>query len=181
MKYFLLVLALIAAGCGSGKPLPVLGEIPQFELTNQAGRNFARTALDGHVWIADFVYTNCEGPCPRMSSRMRAMQGKLPPDVKLVSFTVDPARDTPAALTEYAKKFAADPARWTFLTGDVATLNSLDFDAFKLGTLNAGMDHSTRFVLIDRKSRIRGYYGLTDGDLLGRIAHDAARLEAEPA
>ncbi len=167
--------------CEREKPLPVLGEIPQFELLNQEGRKFSRADLDGHVWVADFIFTNCEGPCPRMTSHMHQIQKATSPGVKLVSFTVDPERDTPQALAEYGKKFSADDSRWTFLTGDTATLNMLDRDAFKLGTLGAGMDHSTRFVLIDRKGRIRGYFGLSDGDPVARVSQAAAQLEANPA
>jgi protein SCO1/2 len=165
-------------GCTS-KPLPVLGEIPAFELLNQQGRKFDRSALDGHVWVADFIYTNCEGPCPRMTSRMHAIQKATGEGIKLVSFSVDPQRDTPQALAEYGKKFAADDARWTFLTGDPATLDMLDHDAFKLGNLGVAMDHSTRFVLIDKKGRIRGYYSLGDDNTVSRVSKDAARLEAE--
>jgi protein SCO1 len=172
-------LVILLAGCAREKPLPVLGEIPAFELLNQQGRNFDRSALDGHVWIADFIFTNCESSCPRMSSKMRSIQGATSAGVKLVSFTVDPERDTPRALEEYGRKYSADNARWTLLTGDPATLDMLDHDAFKLGNLN--MDHSTRFVLIDKKGRVRGYYGLFDGDPVARLAKDAARLEAERA
>jgi protein SCO1/2 len=171
------LLPILLAGCARQKPLPVLGEIPQFELLNQQGSKFGRSALDGHVWIADFIFTNCESSCPRMSSKMHLVQGATGPQVKLVSFTVDPARDTPQALAEYGKKYSADTRRWTFLTGDTATLDMLDHDAFKLGNLN--MDHSTRFVLVDKKGRVRGYYGLFDGDPVARLAKDAARLEAE--
>jgi len=172
----LLVMAL--EGCSS-KPLPVLGEIPQFELTDQKGATFTRASLDGHVWVADFIFTNCEGPCPRMSSRMHQLQGVTPTDVKLVSFTVDPERDSPAALIEYGRKFSADNARWSFLTGSPETLNHLDRDAFKLGSIGAGLDHSTRFVLIDKKGRVRGYYGLGENDPVGHLAKDAARLRQE--
>jgi len=147
----------LVSGCMRQKPLPVLGEIPQFELTNQQGHKFDRSQLDGHVWVADFIFTNCESSCPRMSSKMHQLQGATKGDVRLVSFSVDPARDTPEALTEYGKKYSADAARWTFLTGNPAVLDMLDHDAFKLGNLN--MDHSTRFVLIDKKGRVRGYYG----------------------
>ena len=179
-KYFpaFLLLLLPVAGC-TKKALPVYGEVPQFELTSQAGQKFDRSQLNGHVWIADFIFTNCESSCPRMSSKMHQLQAATHAGVHLVSFSVDPARDTPQALSEYGKKYSADSSRWTFLTGDPNVLDMLDHDAFKLGNLN--MDHSTRFVLIDKKGRVRGYYGLFDGDPVSKLSKDAARLEAEPA
>jgi len=175
---FTALAVILLAGCGREKPLPVYGEIPAFELTNQQGRKFERAALNGHVWIADFIFTNCESSCPRMSSKMHTIQGATGPGVRLVSFSVDPERDTPAALKEYGKKYSADEKRWTFLTGSHDTLEMLDHDAFKLGSLS--MDHSTRFVLVDKKGQVRGYYGLFDGDPVARIAKDAALLEKEP-
>ncbi len=180
MRRFVL-LGLLLASCGSPKPLAVLGEVPPFELTNQQGHQFGRSALDGHVWVADFIFTNCQGPCPRMSSHMRALQNATDPAVRLISFTVDPDNDTPPVLEAYGKRFGADDARWSFLTGDKNTLNTLDQDAFKLGTIGAGLDHSTRFVLVDKKGRIRGYYGIAEGDPVAKISKDAARLEKEPA
>jgi protein SCO1/2 len=95
-----------------------------------------------------------------MTQRLKHVQQATPASVRLVSFTVDPARDTPPVLTAYAARFGAQPDRWTFLTGDPATLNMLDRDAFKLGSLDATFDHSTRFVLIDQQGRIRAYYSL---------------------
>ncbi len=175
----LLLIAVLLTACAPRKPLQVLGEVPDFKLLNQQGKTFERTALDGHVWVADFVYTNCQGPCPRMTSHMRAIQKATGPAVKLVSFTVDPDNDTPPVLAAYARKFSADPARWSFLTGDKETLNSLDYNAFKLGTLGVAMDHSTRFVLVDKKGRIRGYYGIAEGNPVDKIARDAERLEKE--
>jgi protein SCO1/2 len=176
-----LIAALLCASCARQKPLEMYGEVPDFTLTDQKGRPFTRGALDGHVWVADFIYTTCQGPCPRMSSRMRAIQNATDPSVRLVSFTVDPDHDTPEALDAYARRFAADASRWALLTGNKDTLNSLDRDAFRLGTIGAGMDHSTRFVLVDRKGRIRGYYGIAEGDPVAKIARDAARLEKEGA
>jgi protein SCO1/2 len=174
-----LIFAVLLASCAREKPLKVLGEVPEFQLLNQKGQKFERSALDGHVWVADFVYTTCQGPCPRMTSHMRALQKATDASVKLVSFTVDPENDTPPVLAAYAQRFSADEARWSFLTGDKETLNSLDYNAFKLGTLGVAMDHSTRFVLIDKKGRIRGYYGIAEGNPVDKIARDAARLEKE--
>ena len=174
----LIVAAVFLAACGQ-KPLPVIGDVPRFQLTDQLGRNFDSSALDGHVWVADFIFTNCEGPCPRMSSHMKALQSKTDSAVKLISFTVDPARDTPAVLADYAKKFDDDSKKWLLLTGSVATLNSLDEDAFKLGTVGGEIEHSTYFALVDKKGHIRGMYGISAGNPVERISKDAARLEKE--
>jgi cytochrome oxidase Cu insertion factor (SCO1/SenC/PrrC family) len=173
-------LALILAGCS--KPLKVFGDVPAFQLTDEKGQTFdSNAALKGHVWVADFVFTNCEATCPRMSTKMKALQKATDADVRLVSFSVDPDRDTPAALASYAQKYSADPGRWHFLTGNKDTLNALDRDAFKLGTISADIEHSTRFALVDKKGRIRGYYGIAEGNPVEKIAHDAERLEKEPA
>lgn len=174
----LFIAAALLAGCAREKPLPVYGEVPEFQLTDQKGAKFDRVSMNGHVWIADFIFTNCESSCPRMSSKMHAIQGATDAGVKLVSFTVDPERDTPQALAEYGKKYAADESRWSFLTGAPEVLDMLDRDAFKLGNLS--MDHSTRFVLIDKAGRVRGYYGLFDSDPVAKLKKDAARLESEP-
>jgi protein SCO1/2 len=186
MRRFVLFSLLLAgclflSGCAKQKPLEVFGEVPPFQLTNQQGLAFDRSALDGHVWIADFIFTTCQASCPRMSARMRALEKSADPAVRFVSFTVDPDSDTPPVLAAYAKRFEADDARWAFLTGDKTTLNMLDRDAFKLSSIGVDMDHSTRFVLIDKRARIRGYYGITDDDSMAKISKDAARLEKEPA
>lgn len=179
MRPSLLAFVLFLGACAPQKPLKVLGEVPDFELVNQKGQKFTRTALDGHIWVADFIYTTCQGPCPRMSSHMRTLQKATDPDIKFVSFTVDPDHDSPEALAAYAKRFSADESRWSFLTGEKDTLNTLDRDAFKLGTIGAEMDHSTRFVLVDKRGRIRGYYGIAEGNPVDRIVKDAERLEKE--
>jgi protein SCO1/2 len=113
---------------------------------------------------------------------MHTLQAKTDAAVKLVSFTVDPARDTPPVLAEYGRKFGVDSNRWLLLTGDVATLNKLDQDAFKLGSISNSDDieHSTYFALVDKKGHIRGFYGIAD-DPVTKISRDAARLEQEPS
>lgn len=178
MRLAFLSLCLLLAGCAN-RPLPVLGEVPAFQLIDQSGKTFDSSVLAGHVWVADFIFTNCEGPCPRMSSHMHSLQAKTDAEVKLVSFTVDPKRDSPAVLEAYAKKFAYDAKRWSFLTGEVATLNNLDENAFKLGTIGDVIEHSTRFALVDQKGRIRGYYALSDGKPEDKIAKDVKRLQKE--
>jgi cytochrome oxidase Cu insertion factor (SCO1/SenC/PrrC family) len=174
-----LVAPLLLAGCQ--KPLKVFGDVPPFQLIDQTGHAFDSSALKGHVWVADFVFTNCEASCPRMSAKMKALQKATDPSVKLISFTVDPDRDTPAALAAYAKRYDADAARWSFLTGAKEALNALDFYAFRLGSIGTDIEHSTRFALVDRQGRIRGYYGIAEGNPVDKIARDAQRLEKEAA
>jgi protein SCO1/2 len=178
-----LALACALAACSRHVPaLEVLGSIPQFELVAQDGRPFHSQVLAGKIWLADFIYTTCPGPCPRMTSQMREVQDavlKIPRDVRLVSFTVDPANDTPPVLAAYAKTHGASEALWYFLTGPVPTLQMLDREAFKLGDINAAMQHSTRFVLVDRQGRIRGYYDTSDAAAIPKVIADIYALAAE--
>ncbi|MDQ6940295.1 MAG: SCO family protein, partial [Verrucomicrobiota bacterium] len=87
------------------RSLDSLGTIPEFRLTNQNGQPFGSADLKGKIWVADFIFTSCPGPCPIISSRMAEMQKPLEKsDVHLVSFTVDPQNDTPKVLHEYADR-----------------------------------------------------------------------------
>ena len=153
MKY-LLAAVLFLAGCARPKPLPVLGQVPDFELTAQDGSTFHSQDLGGKIWVADFIYTTCPGPCPLITRKMREIQS-VRPEVRLLSFTVDPEHDTPPALAAYAASVHARP-NWYFLTGKRDTLQMLSREAFKLADL--GLIHSTRLVLVDGKAQIRGYY-----------------------
>jgi protein SCO1/2 len=173
-----LVAALATAGCAVRAALPTYNTVPDFSLTDQTGASFAGdAALRGHVWVADFMFTNCPGPCPRMSSQMHQVQAALAStDVRLVSFTIDPARDTPAVLADYAAHFSAKPGVWYFLTGPVETLRHLDRDVFQLGDIDGSLDHSTRFVLVDRKARVRGFYLTSEPDAIDRLIADARGL-----
>ena len=180
MKLALAVLAVALAACIQPKPIPAMGSAPAFELTTQTGAPFSSRSLDGHVWVADFVYTTCQGPCPMMSRQMHQLQTLTAetPDVKLVSFTVDPAHDTPPVLADYAKHFQYDPARWWFLTGDQGRLNEVGL-GFKLNSVDGSTTHSTRFALVDRQQRIRGYYISSEDGFLQRLLHDIRQLEHE--
>ena len=171
--------ALFLTGCASKPPLPSFGVVPQFTLTDQTGTEFNCTAaLDKKIWVADFVFTNCPGPCPRMSSQMHQVQTALAgeSDVRFVSFTVDPARDTPPVLAAYAEHFEAAPGRWFFLTGAAPDLNRMSRGVFMLGDVDGSLQHSTRFALIDRLSRIRGYYQSSEADAIPSLIADAKRL-----
>ncbi len=175
-------------GRADGLPLPVLGSAPDFSLTERNNRLVTGEDLRGRVWIADFIFTRCAGPCPELTLRMRSLQQSLRgrgANVRLVSFTLDPEYDTPAVLRRYAKRYHADPDIWWFLTGvDQASIHRLVEKGFLQTVAAAKGDdpivHSTYFVLVDRAGRIRGFYPGLDPQSKPRILADVEALLREP-
>jgi len=166
------------------------GVVPDFSLTERSRREITRADLAGAPWIADFVYTSCAGACPLLSGEMARLQHRLGNRVRLVSFTVDPAHDSPQALTTYADRFGASPTSWLFVTGPVATMRQLISRGFHLAVVDppagdaelAGViTHSEKAVLVDADLRIRRYYDAGEGDWLDAAVADLAKLGTEPS
>jgi protein SCO1 len=161
------------------------GTVPSFQFINQSGQPFGSAQLAGKIWIADFIYTTCPGPCPMISSRMSELQKPLEKtDVHLVSFSVDPEKDTPQVLRGYAEKLHAQPGQWDFLTGPKSGIYKVSHDGFKLA-VSDGSDmqgipvHSTRMVLVDRRGEIRGYYDATEPEAITKLLADMNHLLRE--
>jgi protein SCO1/2 len=169
------------------EPPPILGQVPEFALTNRDGRTVHRADLDGQPWVADFIFTRCPASCPMMSARMARLNRDLPSDlpVRLVSISVDPEHDTSQVLQRYAQSFQA-PDRWLFLTGTREDVRRLSIEGFKLGLdmapgPGAGPEpilHSTRFVLVDGQGGIRGYYEAFDEESTAKLKGDLEALAA---
>jgi protein SCO1 len=169
----------------ANRPLPSYGVVPAFELVNQDAQPFGSGQLFGKIWIADFIFTSCPGPCPIISTRMSELQKPLAKsDVHLISFSVDPEKDTPEVLRVYADKLRKEPLRWDFLTGPLSTIATLSRDGFKLGLSEGeqpetGPVHSTRFALVDRHGTIRGYYDALAPDGVTKLLADTNHLLRE--
>jgi protein SCO1/2 len=157
--------------------------LPEFQMTDQEGRAFKRTQLNGKVWIANFIFTSCAGICPEMTQKMAQLQKTLPAEIEFVSFSVDPARDTPRVLKQYGKQWGADFKRWHFLTGPEAAIRWVAQEGFRLSYAegtdpNEPVIHSVRFVLVDKTGVIRGYYDSSDQTKLIQLKTDAVALLA---
>jgi protein SCO1/2 len=179
-----LIASFLAAGCAKA-PAP-LRALPDFALTAvtiDGTSPLDLRALRGRVWVADFVYTSCAGPCPMLTANMAGLQRRLPKSIGLLSFTVDPDRDSPEVLAVYARQAGADPQRWFFVDGDKPALLRLFRDGFQVAVAEnpaaepgQNIAHTTKFVLIDGQGRIRGYYDGDDPASLDKLAADAERL-----
>jgi protein SCO1/2 len=169
----------------ANRHLESLGTLPPFQLVNQQGQPFGTAQLAGKIWIADFIFTTCPGPCPIISSRMSELQRPLrDSDVHLVSFTVDPVRDKPEVLRDYAEKLHAQTGRWDFLTGASSKIYDVTRNGFKLGVSDGSDEtgtpvHSTRMVLVDRHGTIRGYYDALAPDAITKLLADTSHLLRE--
>ncbi len=157
--------------------------LPDFSFIERSGQALSRKDLLGRVWIADFIFTSCAGPCPQMSRHMRSLQTDLADlkSLRLVSFSVDPERDTPEVLGRYGERYDADPQRWLFLTGPMDQVYDIAIKGFKI-TVEAAREnnqiiHDTRFILVDAEGVIRGYYDSNSTEELERLRRDASALE----
>jgi protein SCO1/2 len=170
--------------------LPLLAELPAFSLIAEDGTRFGKEDLLGRVWITDFVFTSCSDACPRLQAKMKSIQDRLiPPEqggnIGLLSISVDPERDTPQKLKQYALDFGARPGLWRSLTGDQQEVERTVVRGFHTAMAKVpaqGADphlaafeilHGERLVLLDRMGRIRGYYDADDRD---RLLRDARSL-----
>ncbi|MBI4640817.1 MAG: SCO family protein, partial [Candidatus Tectomicrobia bacterium] len=143
------------------------------------------------------IYTQCTETCPMQSLQISRLQAEfaMEPDLRFVSITVDPERDTPEVLARYAERYQADPERWLFLTGSKDTIYKLAADGFKLSVVDPDnpkqtsgllrfleprpafathgskglVIHSSRFVLVDRQATIRAYHQSNDEQSLERL------------
>jgi protein SCO1/2/putative membrane protein len=172
---WLAVLSLLLLGAvpaSAAVPPPDGPEIGEFTLTERSGRKVHSSELRGKVLIVSFIFTRCPGGCPQITSTMRDLQEKLRryPDVRLITITVDPARDSLDDLRQYAARYDADPERWLFLTGEEDEVRRIIRSSFYQDVRPSsdpavGIEHPMDLILVDRRGHIRRtYFGLPPKD-----------------
>lgn len=196
-KSILIFIAAVMVACSHSKgPLPQWGTLPDFRLMDQQGKAFGLKELSGQVWVADFIFTSCAGTCPMLTQRMKRVQeaiaemGEQGAGYRIISFSVDPERDTPERLAQYARDFDARPEHWSFLTGPMDQVSQTVVQGFKIamGKVPGAGDqaapkaaevfeivHGEKFVLVDRQGVIRGYYD-SDGAGITQLIADMKSL-----
>ena len=161
-----------------------------FRLTERSGKTITNADFANEVCITSFIFTRCPLSCPRITSVMKGLQGKLAGSgVRLVSLSVDPDHDKPEVLADYARRFDADPDRWWFLTGPRQEVTELITDRFKLG-LQATSDadqkagaeafaHSDRLALVNC-GKVVGFFDSSDPKKIDALLSTARRLATPP-
>lgn len=198
MSFFILLAAVFMTyyykeSQANPKRLPVFGNpghhVKPFAFWNQDSLLITQEDMDGKIYVVEYFFTTCKGICPRMNENMskvyEAFQGR--DDFRILSHTVDPKKDTVGAMKEYSLRYQADPRQWMFLTGDKKEL----YDMARYSYLITASDdtvtvdiqgdfiHSDRFVLVDRKGRIRGQYQGTDMGEVNQLIGDIKELYAD--
>ncbi len=163
-------------------------QLADIQLTNQQGQKVSlRKDNQGKVVVADFFFTHCPSICPLLTANLKKLQDALstkdqykelnPSSIRFLSFTVDPERDSVAALKKYATRFGVDPDIWWLLTGPKKEIYDFSFNELKLGQVDGeGVDtsfiHTQKMVLLDKSMVVRGYYNGLDTADLARLAND---------
>ncbi|MBV8520316.1 MAG: SCO family protein [Acidobacteria bacterium] len=176
---------LLAVSCARRSDLPRLFPVPDAKFVDDTGKPLALASLKGNVVVYDFIFTSCTGVCPIMSNNMKQVVAKVAKDapVRFVSISVDPQRDTPKLLSDYALRFRND-ARWTFLTGDRTEIVRAAVQGFKLaaGDPTPGGEallHSSKFAVADKEGMIRAYFDASNGEAIDQVANAVAELAEE--
>lgn len=163
---------LLLTACGSKNELDVPSDaitVQEFTFTNQDGKEFGTKDLEGKVWMADFIFTNCETVCPPLTanlSKLQEMAKEKGLEVEFVSFSVDPEYDTPEKMKAYAENFQADYSNWNYLTGysqkEIEQFALENFQAIVLKTdASDQVTHTTSFFLVNQEGKVvKSYSGL---------------------
>lgn len=169
--------------------LPVIAQVPEFELISENGQRFGSKDLKGRVYLANFIFARCPTVCPKMLTDLEKIQKRVRgtgKKVAIVTFTVDPEYDNEKVLFDLARKHKANPFTWTFLTGtDKDAMFKLYRDGFKVGVEQNPKDmfdiaHSEKIVLVDGENRVRGFYSFETNDV-NKLMIDVGLLINRPA
>lgn len=186
----MLITVLLLSACGNYQFKPSINyEIADFTATDHRGDTVTLESLKGQPWLTMFIFTNCNSICSPMTYNMKLVQDELVKlgveDYKIVPFSIDPAIDTPEALTNYlARHEPADEAKWQILTGyDQKFIEQLAMNSFKTLVKKSENDdqvlHMNTFYLVDENGvAVKSYDGYSQTE--GGVKHEtiAADLKA---
>ena len=198
--HWLFLFLVLLFSCNSpidNKPLPKIGNIKvvdgdtiyhtisPFKLLNQDSVLVENSALSESIYVSDFFFMHCPTICPRVKKQMLRLYDRYEdnPKVKLVSNTLDPKRDTPSKLKEYADNLEVDHSKWLFLTGDKEHIYDIKNDYFIAAmeddSAPGGITHSGQIILVDTNGHVRSFAEGTDPEKVDEMFNDIDKLLKE--
>lgn len=179
-------------GCNNADKLPVYGNktvvthdggsidsvdftLPDFSFLNQDSQAVTLQTMNGKIFVTEFFFTSCPSICPKMQAQMLRVyeKYKASPNVGIIAFTIDPARDTVGKLKQYEKKLGIESSKWHMLTGNKDSIYNLA-ESFMVSAAEdpdapGGHVHSGTFILVDKHKRLRGYYDGTKEESVAKL------------
>lgn len=159
-------------------------EVFDFKMQNQEGRWVSPGEWKNKVVVVNFFFTHCPTICPKMTNNLKTVSAvyKDDPQVQINSFSVDPERDTVAALKKYAARYNVDAGNWNLVTGDKIEIYRLARKSFSITATDGDggpndFIHSDKLVLLDKAGQIRGYYDGTSETEVKQLINDIKKLE----
>lgn len=185
MKYLsiAIITCFLIFSCNKKESLPEYSKavIPG-TYTNQNGETITEESLKNNIVVADFVFTHCPSICPRMATQMLRIQDEFAKkdDLQLISFSIDPVRDTVGRLKWYTEKIGVQDDMWSFVTApkNVIDKTSESLMVFQEKDKNApgGYNHASQFILMDKNGIVRGYYDGVNPDDVSQLIKDIHTL-----
>ena len=171
-------------------------KIANFSLTNQKGKTITQNTYKDKIYVADFFFTSCGSICPKLTSNMAKLQQSFTRGgnsrkkvldtnfIQFIPFSVDPERDSVPVIREYANKMGVISDNWWLLTGNRDSIYKFAFEELKIDKfsnepITPDFVHTSRFILIDKKMQIRGYYYGLDSTSILKMAKDVGYLMLE--
>lgn len=161
--------------------------VGNFTLTNQLGETVTPKTFEGKIYIADFIFTTCEGICPAMTGNLAGVYKEFLEDeeIMFLSHSVTPEIDSVPVLKAFAEKFGVEKHnKWHFTTGPRKLIYELARMHYFAATDSGDggpkdFVHTENLVLVDKEKRLRGFYDGTNYDALDRLKEDIVKLKKE--
>jgi protein SCO1 len=151
------------------------GWMTDFELIERTGNTVTSEELKGQPYVVSFFFSTCPSICIQQNQKVQQLQSEFEGEgVRFVSISVDPETDTPEALREYAARFGANPDKWLFMTGDLTYIRRVGAEVFRLAVDEKF--HTEKFVLVDPKGEIVGYYSWPEPKQFEKLKADIRNL-----
>lgn len=181
---YIVVSLLILSAC-SGEQQPTGQKVEPFSFVDQNERDYGTDDLKGTVWIASFIFTNCDTVCPPMMFELASLQKQFEEEdlqVEIVSFTVDPKVDSPDVLQQYIQQFTDTESNWHMLSGysqeEIEKFAREQFQTIvQKPDTSDQVIHGSNFYIVDDQGYVLNEYNYIDESYAENMIKDIKKIQ----